>query len=104
MKPMLYIIASGILLTVGDLIMKKWVVSSMTRYYLIGLVAYFIGLNFLAQSYLYRHVAVATCLVNILNILVLVVVSALVFRDRLTVQEYVGIFLAISSLIVLNIK
>jgi len=101
---MLYIIMSGILLTVGDLIMKKWVVCDMTRYYLIGLIVYFIGLNFLAQSYLYRHIAVATCLVNIFNVLILVVVSTIFFKDKLSLQEYIGIFLAVSSIIVLNIK
>jgi len=104
MKPILYIIGSGILLTVGDILLKKWVVSDSTRYYLIGFVAYFIGLNFLAQSFMYRHIAVATCLVNIFNVLTLVLVSAVFYKERLSVQEMVGVFLALTSIVVINLK
>ena len=95
-------IISGVLLTVGDIAMKKWVVSKSSPIYVYGLVAYFIGLNFLAQSYLFKHVAVATLIVNILNIVTLTIISWVVFKDYLTIKQGIGMILALVSIILMN--
>jgi multidrug transporter EmrE-like cation transporter len=103
MKPYLFMIACGILLTAGDLFMKQWVVSKTWLPYGIGLAAYIIGVNFLAQSYLYRHIAIATIITNVLNVVILSIVSWVVFKDYLTIKQISGMVLAIVAIVLMEI-
>jgi multidrug transporter EmrE-like cation transporter len=97
-------IACGVFLTAGDILMKIWVEGRQTRYYITGLILYIVGVNFLAFSYLYRNIAVATTLTNIFNILILTAVSWFWFKDKLTIQEMIGIAFAIVAIIILEWK
>jgi multidrug transporter EmrE-like cation transporter len=103
MRPYILMIACGILLTAGDLFMKQWVVSKTWLPYVVGLAAYIVGVNFLAQSYLYRHIAIATVITNILNVVILSIVSWVVFKDCLTIKQIAGLTLAIVAIILLEI-
>lgn len=95
-------LVSGVLLTVGDLFMKQWVVSKTHWFYVIGIAIYFIGLNFLAQAYLFRHIAIATTIVNILNVVTLSIISWVLFKDYLTVKQICGLVLATVALVLLE--
>jgi len=43
---LLILAVGGIVLTIGDLFMKKWVVSNSWIIYVVGMIFYIIGLNF----------------------------------------------------------
>ena len=84
--------------------MRVWVADKKPLPYIFGLGVYFVGLNFLAWSYLFRNMAVATALVNVLNIATLTMVSWLMFRDKISLQEGIGICLAVAAVLVLELK
>lgn len=98
------ILIGGLVLTVGDLIMKKWVNSNSPTFYLLGLIVYLVGLNFLAQSYKYKNIAVASTLFVIFNVVILSVFSWFYFKESLTPLQISGIILGIISVILLEIK
>ena len=79
-NPLLILFLGGVVLTLGDLVMKKWVGNNQTLWYLAGLGIYLIGLMFLAQSFRLQNIAVASLLLVIFNIITLTLVSWLFLR------------------------
>ena len=103
MKSYFIMFLSGSLLTIGDIAMKKWVVSKYHSFYLFGMLAYFIGLNFLAKSYTFKNLAVATIIINIINVVTLSLVSCFIFKDALSTKQIIGLCLAILAITILEL-
>jgi len=101
--PILLIALSGLVLTAGDMAMKKWVGSQSRYWYVIGLVVYLVGLNFLAQSFKYKNIAVASVMVVIFNVVTLSLVSWFYFKERLSLLEIAGIFLGLLVVVVMEL-
>lgn len=96
------LISGGLILTVGDIIMRFWVKDRRPLLYVAGLFFYIIGLNFLAQSYRFRNIAVASAVIVIINIVALTVVSWVYFKARLTPLEILGLVLAVVAVVILE--
>lgn len=103
MWPLILLILGGLTLTVGDLVMRVWVKNLNWSYYILGLCIYLIGLNFLAQSYRFRHIGVASGLIIIFNIIALTLISYLYFNDKINFYEGLGLVLAIIAVVLIEI-
>lgn len=93
----------GIILTIGDIIMKKWIQTESYSFYIWGLVIYLAGLNFLAQSFKYKNIAVASVIFVLFNVITLSIVSWLYFKEPLSLYEIVGITLGVISIVFLEL-
>jgi multidrug transporter EmrE-like cation transporter len=93
----------GVVLTIGDLFMKKWVVSNFFWIYIIGMFFYIIGLNFLAFSFKYKNIAVASVIFILINIITLLLFSYFYFKEKLGIYEIAGITLGIIAIIMLEL-
>ncbi len=91
-------ITAGILLTIGDIVLKQWVKYSYTSLYIGGILLYLISMNLLAHSYKYEDIAVASMLMVIFNIITLTLVGYFYFNENITIYEITGIFLGIASI------
>jgi len=100
--PILLLALGGIVLTAGDIVMKKWIVTSSAPTFFIGLAIWMIGLLFLAQSFKYKNIAIASTIFVIFNVVTLSLVSWFYFKEKLTPIEFFGIFLGILSIIILE--
>ncbi len=100
--PIILLFAGGVILTLGDILMKKWVNTSSVYFYLIGLLVYLIGLNFLAVSFRYKNIAVASTILVVFNVITLSIVSWFYFRETLTTYQIIGILLGLSSIFFLE--
>lgn len=89
------------MLTIGDIVMKKWVSSNNSSLFIIGLAIYLIGMIFLAYSFKYKNIAVASTIFVIFNIVTLSIVSLALFKESLTVSQIIGIIFGIISIIFL---
>jgi multidrug transporter EmrE-like cation transporter len=101
--PILILAMGGIILTVGDIIMKKWVNTHSNVFYVIGLVVWIIGLLFLAESFKFKNIAVASTIFVIFNVITLSLASWFYFKEKLSGLELIGIFLGIAAIILLEI-
>jgi multidrug transporter EmrE-like cation transporter len=97
------LLIGGIVLTVGDIVMKKWVTSHSYVFYIVGLVIYLVGLNFLAQSFKYKNIAVASVIFVIFNVVTLSLVSWLYFKETLSPLQILGIAVGICSIVILEL-
>ena len=95
-------IGGGIILTIGDIVLKKWVTTSYSLFYVLGILLYFVSMLFLAQSYKYEDVIVASMLMILFNIVTLTIVGVFVFKENITLYEMGGIFLGIAAICLLE--
>jgi multidrug transporter EmrE-like cation transporter len=95
-------IICGIFYTAGDIAMKKWITNPTIGSYVIGALLYVVGMNFLAFSYKYKNIAVATALCVIVNIILLTIVSWVYFKEPLTTKQLVGITLSMIAIFLLE--
>ena len=96
------IVICGIFYTIGDVAMKKWITHPTIGMYLTGGLLYVIGMNFLAFSYRYKNIAIATALCVIVNIILLTIVSWAYFKEPLTVKQLIGVAFSIAAIFLLE--
>lgn len=101
--PIILLAIGGLILTFGDLVMKKWVINNNIYFYIIGLMIYLIGLNFLAQSFKYKNIAIASTIFVIFNVILLSIISWFYFKEKLSTFEIIGIVLGLTSVVILEL-
>jgi multidrug transporter EmrE-like cation transporter len=101
---MLWLILGGILLTIGDIIMKKWVQTENLSYFLFGLIFYIVSLICLAFTFREKNIAVASLMLIIFNVVILSVVSWLFFSEPPTLRQFFGLCLGISAIVMMELS
>jgi multidrug transporter EmrE-like cation transporter len=101
--PITLLIVGGLAMTIGDVIMKKWIQNQSISDFWIGFLAYMAGMICLAHSFKYKNIAVASMLLVIFNVIALVIISHVVFQEKLSVQQMVGIIVGLVSVIILEL-
>ena len=95
----LLIFVAGIFLTAGDLVLRSWVAEPDTwRLYVLGVVLYFVALNFLARSYRFENIAIASVMMEVFNIVTYLAISHWKFGDTLSRFEIMGIIFGIAAI------
>lgn len=98
----LYVILGSISLTIGDIFMRKWVADDSYGNFSIGFICYLFGMLFLAFSFKYKNIAIASMLLVLFNIITLLIVSWYMFKEPISTKEIIGIALGISAIILLE--
>ena len=95
--------AGGLILTAGDLVMKGWVIDGSAKLYGIGMLLYLLGMNFLAQSFRFKGIAVASALFVIFNLVTLAIASYMLYGEKMTSGQLVGLGFAIAAIVLLEV-
>jgi len=103
MLPLILIFSGGIVLTAGDLIMKKWTGNSSPFLYGLGLIVYLIGMVFLSQSFKFKNIAVASLMLVLFNIITLLIASWFFYQEKLSLIQMVGIIFGLISVVILEL-
>jgi multidrug transporter EmrE-like cation transporter len=98
---MWWLMLGGILLTVGDILMKKWVASHMLGYAAVGMVVWIASLVCLAISFKEQNIAVASMILVIVNFVTLAIVSWIYFSEPITLIQGTGIALGLAAVVLL---
>ncbi len=95
----LLIFIAGLLLTVGDLILRSWVGNpDVWRLYVFGVIFYFIALNFLARSYRFENIAIASVIMEVFNMVTYLAISYWKYGDTISRLEVVWLLLGIAAI------
>lgn len=85
---------AGIFLTLGDFVLRHWTNNThIWKWYILGVGIYFLALNLLAQSFRFKNIAVASLIMEIVNIGTYLGLSYWYFGDVLSRMEMVGVVL-----------
>lgn len=88
---------------IGDIFFKKWSIDSKNVLIISGLLIYFIGTIFWAISLKYEYLSKAVSIFTVINLIVIVLVGVLYFKEDLSLINKIGIVLGISSVILIEI-
>ena len=102
MKAYFLIALAGCILTAGDLVQKQWVTTGKTWIFWLGIAIWAFGSLFLAMSYKYKNMAVASMIYILVNILTLVVISWVAYGEKLDTKQMVGMGLALIAVFLLE--
>jgi len=100
---LLILFIGGLILTFGDIIMKKWVISNSPITYIQGMILYLVGLNFLAYSFRQKDIAVASVIFIVFNVVTLAIAGKILFDESLSTVKIVSMTLALSSIVVMEV-
>lgn len=93
------LLIAGVLLTAGDLVLNAWVdAGDSWKLYTIGILFYFIALNFLARSYKFENIAVASVIMEVLNLITYLAISYWKFGETISRLEILWIIFGIAAI------
>lgn len=93
---------AAILEATGDIILKKWAIDGRQFFFALGLIVYFGATVIWAFSLKYEFLSKAISIITILNLIVVVLVGVLYFKEDLSLINKVGILLGILSVILIE--
>lgn len=97
------IILAVILEVIADIFLKKWALGNKNILLIIGLVIYFIGTVFWAVSLKYEFLSKAISIFTILNLIIVVLVGIIYFKEDLSLINKIGIIIGIISVILIEL-
>ncbi len=103
MNTLLVLFLAGTILTIGDLLAGKWILTKNKTTYFFVLFIYIVGLNFLIWSYKFEDIAIASIIMEIFNITTLTFAGIFLFGEKITKTELAGIIVGLVSIIILEI-
>lgn len=100
--PLALIFLAVVFEVVADILFKKWSIDSRNFLFAAGMLIYFVGTLFWAISLKYEYLSKAISVFTILNLVVLVLVGAIIFKEDLSLVNKVGIGLGVVSIILIE--
>lgn len=86
----------------GDVYFKHWAVGNDTKMFLSGALLYLIGGAAWGFSLKYESLSKAISVFTIANLLIVVIIGALYFKEHLSTTNMIGIGLGITSLVLIE--
>jgi multidrug transporter EmrE-like cation transporter len=100
---LLLVLIGGVILTIGDVFMKQWSSNNSWLTFAIGLLTWSVGLVFLAFSFKYKNIAVASLIFSLSNVIFLTLLSWLYYKETLTTYQIIGMLIGIVAVIFLEL-
>ena len=97
------LLAGGVLLTLGDIVFKYYAGHHNVYLYGLGLLLYIAGLVPLIESYKFTNIEVASALLVLFNIAILTVAGWLLFKEKISALELVGLAFAAAAIVLLEL-
>lgn len=88
---------------IADVLFKKWSIDGKNAALAIGLLLYFIGTIFWAVSLRHEFLTKAISIFTIINLIAVVLVGFLYFKEDISLTNKIGIVLGIISVILIEI-
>jgi len=88
---------------IGDVFFKQWSTNQKLWSLLIGLAIYAIGTIFWAISIKYELLSSAISIFTVLNLISVVLIGVLFFKESLSPVNYLGIVLGVMSIVLLEL-
>ncbi len=87
----------------GDVILKKWAIEGKLAVFVFGIAVYFIATVIWAFSLKYEFLSKAISVITVLNMLIVVLVGVLYFKEDLSAINKIGIALGVLSVVLIEV-
>jgi len=82
----------------GDILLKKWAIDGKNIIFIMGFFVYFLAILFWAYSLKYELLSKAISVVTIINLIAVVLIGVLYFKEDLSLINKIGIALGAVSI------
>jgi multidrug transporter EmrE-like cation transporter len=96
-------LGAGLLLTWGDLSILEWTRNSHPRHFFSGLAIYTVALCFMILGCRYKHIAIVSVSMVVINVVSLLILSRILYGDRFSLAQLGGIGLGLLTISVLEL-
>ena len=100
---LILIVTASVLEVIADIFLKKWSINSRNILFISGLVIYFVATIFWAISLKYELMSKAITIFFVLNMILVVLAGVLMFGEKLSLINKLGILLGIVSLVLVEL-
>jgi multidrug transporter EmrE-like cation transporter len=83
--------------------MKKWVESDNLSAFWLGMLIYMVAMALLADSFKQKNMAVASMIFVVFNIVKLAIAGHILFHEKLSLQQLIGISIGFVSIAILEL-
>jgi len=87
---------------VGDVFFKKWAIENRSFLFWLGFAIYAVGALFWALSLKYEMLSKAISIFTILNLVIVVLIGIIFFKEDVSLTSKIGIVLGIISVILIE--
>ena len=87
----------------ADILFKKWSLEGRNILFILGMVVYALGTCFWALSLKFDYLSKAVSIFTVLNLIGVILVGVIMFNEKLTLVNKIGIGLGIISVILLEL-
>lgn len=88
----------------GDVLLKKWAVDGRSIFFMVGVAVYIVATIVWAYTLKYEFLSKAISVVSIINLIVVILVGVLYFKEDLSTINKIGILLGIISIVLIEAK
>ena len=92
------IVIASVAEAAGDIFLKQWSSNSKTWLFLAGIAIYVVAIIFFGFSLRQEYLSKAVVVINIINLLVILLAGVLIFNEKLSSVNKIGVALAIVSI------
>ncbi len=96
------ILIAVVLEVIADIFLKRRALENKNVLLLIGLLIYFAGTIFWAISLKYDYLSRAISIFTVLNLIALVLVGVIIFKEDLSTMNKLGVLLGVVSIILIE--
>ena len=97
------IILAVVLEVIGDILFKKYAINNKYLFLILGLIVYFVGTIFWAISLRYAFLSKAILVFTVLNLIAVVLVGIVMFKESLSLTNKIGLMLGVISIILIEL-
>lgn len=87
----------------ADILFKKWSNTNKLYFIIIGFIIYLAGTLFWAFSLRYEFISKAGSVFVLLNLIGLTMAGVLIFKEKLSITNWAGIFLGLISILLIEL-
>ena len=99
---LILIVTASVLEVIADLFLKKWSMNGRNWIFVLGIVIYLVATFFWAFSLKYELMSRAITVFFVLNMILVVLAGVLIFGEKLSIVNKLGILLGIVSLVLVE--
>jgi multidrug transporter EmrE-like cation transporter len=103
MIPVFILAGGGALMTIGDIVMKKWALGQGGLWGVLGLFMWFLGLLCLAATMKQTNIAIASIMLIYFNVVILAVAEYTLFGTPVTTTKILGGILGLVAISIMEL-
>ena len=97
-------LTSGIILTMGDIVLRSWFQTRWQHGFEIAFLIYSLGMFFMLMSFFQQNIAVATVAAVAINAIGYILLAYMIYGDVISHGQIVGIILGLAALAILELS